>query len=108
MPIYDDIRLSMNSIRRLKDIDGIKLLLSAWDEPRRGVDAYRVMNRSLEYLQRIDSAVTRAAERKGSDDLMQICKEAIKELGLPDMMANPLVCRSFLSSLKMAERGEEL
>ena len=105
MPIYDDIRLSMNSIRRLKDIDGIKHLLSAWDEPRRGEEAYDIMDRSLEYLQRIDRAVIRAAESKGSDDPMQICKEAIKELGLPDIMANPLVCRSFLSSLKMAERG---
>jgi hypothetical protein len=68
-----------------------------------GEDAYRIMDQGLDYLQRIHYAVVRAAERKASDDPMQICKEAIRDLGLPEMMANPLVCRSFLSSLKMPE-----
>jgi len=99
MPIYDDIHLSIGSIQRLRRMEGIKLLLSAWDEPRQGEDAYRIMDQGLDYLQRIHSAVIRAAERKGSDDPMQICSKAIRELGLPQMMANPLVCRSFLSSL---------
>jgi len=103
MPIYDDIQSSVKSIQRLRAIEGIKHLLSAWDDPRSGEDAYCVMDRGLDYLQRIHNAVVRAAERKASDDPMQICKEAIKELGLPEMMANSLVCRSFLSSLKMTE-----
>ena len=102
MPIYDDIHLSIGSIEKLKRIEGIKLLLSAWDEPRRGEDAYGIMDLGLDYLQRIHSSVIRAADRKGSDDPMQICNEAIRELGLPETMANPLVCRSFLSSLKMS------
>ena len=99
MPIYDDIRLSISSIQRLRRMEGIKLLLSAWDEPREGEDAYGIMDQSLNYLQRIHRTVIRAADRKGSDDPMEICSEAIKELGLPETMANPLVCRSFLSSL---------
>ena len=99
MPIYDDIHLSIRSIQRLRRIEGIKHLLSAWDEPRHGEDAYRIMDQGLDYLQRIHRSVIRAAERKGSDNPMEICGEAIKELGLPPMMANPLVYRSFLSSL---------
>ena len=99
MPIYDDIKCSMASIQRLKAIEGINLLLSAWDEPRQGEDAYRIMDQGLDYLQRIHRSVIRAAERKGSDNQMEICSEAVRELGLPEMMANPLVCRSFLSSL---------
>ena len=99
MPIYDDIKSSMASIQRLKAIEGINLLLSAWDEPRQGEDAYRIMDQGLDYLQRIHRSVIRAAERKGSDNQMEICSEAVRELGLPEMMANPLVCRSFLSSL---------
>ena len=106
MPIYDDIKSSMASIQRLKAIEGINLLLSAWDEPREGEDAYGIMDRGLDYLQRIHSAVIRAAYRKGYDDPIQICSEAVRELGLPQMMANPLVCRSFLSSLKTPKKEE--
>ena len=87
----------------MRAIEGIKYLLSAWDDPRSGGDAYRIMDQGLDYLQRIHNAVVRAAEGKASDDPMQICKEALRELGLPEMMANPLVCRSFLSSLKIPE-----
>ena len=57
------------------------------------------MDQGLDYLQRIHRSVIRAAENKGSDDPMQICRQALKELGLPETMANPLVCRSFMSSL---------
>ena len=101
MPIYDDILLSIVSIQRLRRMEGIKLLLSAWDGPRWGEDSYRIMDQGLDYLHRIHRAVIRAAESKGSDDPMQICTEAIRELGLRQMMANPLVCRSFLSSLRI-------
>ena len=44
MPIYDDIESSVRSIQRLKAIEGIEVLLSAWDEPRFGDDAYRIMD----------------------------------------------------------------
>jgi hypothetical protein len=53
MPIYDDILASVRSIQRLKAIEGIKVLLSAWDMPRFGEDAYRIMDQGIDYLQRI-------------------------------------------------------
>ena len=48
MPIYQDILASVRSIKRLKCVQGIKFLLSAWDEPRLDGDAYRVMDEGLE------------------------------------------------------------
>ncbi len=57
MPIYQDIQASVRSIQRLKSMQGIKFLLSAWDEPRLDGDAYRVMDEGLEYLQSIHNAV---------------------------------------------------
>jgi hypothetical protein len=80
-------------------MEGIKLLLSAWDEPREGEDAYGIMDQGLDYLQRIHSAVIKVAENKGSNNSMQICRQTLRELGLQEITANPLVCRSFLSSL---------
>jgi len=102
MPIYQEILASVQSIQRLKRIDGIGHLLSAWDEPRAGGEAYRIMGRGLEYLQHIHKSVLRAAGGMGSPteiDPMDLCRQVIVEMGLPLHMANPLVARSFMSSL---------
>jgi len=108
MPIYDDILASVRSIQRLRAIEGIEVLLSAWDEPRFGEDAYRVMDRGLGYLQRIHDAVIRSAEATYSQDGMELCRRIVRELGLPEMMANPLTARSFQSSLKILDRRDIL
>lgn len=108
MPIYDDILASVRSIARLRAIDGVKVLLSAWDEPRFGDDARRIMDQGLGYLQRIHDAVIRSAEASSSQDGMELCRRTVEELGLPEMMANPLTARSFLSSLKIIDRRDIL
>jgi glyoxylase-like metal-dependent hydrolase (beta-lactamase superfamily II) len=103
MPIYQDILASVRSVKRLASIPDIKLLLAAWDEPRPGEEAYRIMNKGLGYLQRIHSGVLRAAREDPAlveQDFMQLCKKALAELGLPPFMANPLVAASFRSSLR--------
>jgi hydroxyacylglutathione hydrolase len=107
MPIYDDILASVRSIQRLKAIEGIKVLLSAWDEPRFGEDAYRIMDEGLSYLQRIHAAVIKSAVAS-SQDPMEICRRIVKELCLPEMMANPLTARSFQSSLSILDRKDLL
>lgn len=102
MPIYQDIAESVRSIQRLKGIAGIEHLLAAWDEPRAGGEAYRVMDRGLEYLQQIHKAVLRAAGGMGSSaeiDQLELCRRVVTEMGLPLHMANPLVAMSFMSSL---------
>jgi hydroxyacylglutathione hydrolase len=107
MPIYQDILASVRSIQRLKSMPGIKFLLSAWDEPRLGGDAYRVMDEGLGYLQSIHHAVLKVAGDKRPDagpDSMQFCSRVLTELGLPAAMANPLVAGSFQSSLKLSDQ----
>jgi hypothetical protein len=39
---------------------------------------------------------------------MELCRRTIGELGLPEMMANPLTARSFQSSLKILDRRDIL
>ena len=102
MPIYQDILASVQSIRRLKRIEGIKLLLSAWDGPLAGGEAYPVMDRGLEYLQQIHKSVPRAAGGMSSSaeiDPMELCRRVAAEMELPFHMTNPLVARTFMSSL---------
>jgi glyoxylase-like metal-dependent hydrolase (beta-lactamase superfamily II) len=111
MPIYQDILASVQSIQSLSRMQGIKFLLSAWDEPRSNGEAYRAMDEGLGYLQRIHSAVLKVAGDAGQDkglDSMELCRRTLAELGLPEAMANPLVARSFQSSLKLLDQKDLL
>lgn len=108
MPIYDDPLASVKSIKKLRAIVGIKVLLSAWDQPREGVQTYLIMDESLRYLQRIHEAVIKISSEQISRDQptldsMELTKRVLNELGLPEMMANPMVVRSFQANLKVSD-----
>lgn len=101
MPIYDDPLASVKFIQRLKAIVGIKVLLSAWDQPREGEQADRIMEESMRYIQRIHGAVIKISGQQPTLAPMELTRGVLKELGLPDTMANPMVARTFLASLKV-------
>jgi len=108
MPIYDDLLSSVQSVRRLRGIEGVRLLLSAWDDPRSGAEARRIIDEGLLHLQRIHAAVIRVAGSAPSLDRGELCRRTLRELGLPEAMANPLTCRSFASSLELLHRRDLL
>jgi len=108
MPVYEDIRASALSIQRLMSVQGIRVLLSAWDEPRPGVEAYRSMDGGLDYLQRIHNAVIKVADPDVRLDSMELCRRALEALGLPKAMANPLVAKSFQASLSLLDQRDLL
>ena len=111
MPIYQDILASVRSIQRLRRMQGIKFLLSAWDDPRLDGDTYRVMDEGIRYLQSIHNAVLKVAGDRGPDaglDPMELCRRVLAELDLPLAMANPLVAGSFQSSLKLSDQQDLL
>ena len=106
----------MKSIERLEALPDIKVLLSAWDEPRREGDARRVLSEGRGYLERIHETVLEVAgeglqqERRDARlnplqemGRMDICRKVLVRLGLPLVMANPLVVASFQSSLMAFE-----
>jgi len=96
MPVYDDFRSTLRSLRRLREIEGIEVLLSSWDQPRKGAEVYRVMDESIDYLERIDAAV-REISPETPDNPMELCRRMVQKLNLPAFVANPLVARSFMS-----------
>lgn len=104
MPIYQDILESVRSIQKLATILKIKFLLAAWDEPRSGSEAYRIMDEGLQYLQRIHSSVLKVAGTNPGISPMELCRRTLEQLGLPQIMANPLVAASFQSSLKTGNK----
>jgi hydroxyacylglutathione hydrolase len=105
MPIYQDILESFCSLEKLACIPEIKLLLAAWDEPRRDSEAYRILEEGRQYLQRIHSSVLKEARENPGISPMELCLCTLEILGLPQIMANPLVAASFQASLKA--QGQE-
>ena len=61
LPIYDDSLESGRSIEKLKAMEGIQVLLSAWDEPREGSLIERIMAEGQKYLSRIHKAVLKVS-----------------------------------------------
>jgi hydroxyacylglutathione hydrolase len=103
LPIYEDIVASVDSIKRLERIKNIETLLSSWEAPLSG---YKLIEKrigdSILYLRRIHEAVLKA-KAQGSEDLMNLCRFVVNEIGLPPSAANPLVARSFASNLAAME-----
>jgi hydroxyacylglutathione hydrolase len=107
IPVYDDAVGSIKSVKRLRGISGIRFLLSAWDEPSRGADAYKKMDMALEYLMKVDEAVL-AAAIGGEADLMTIAQRTAATLGLPPQAVTPLLARTLATNLMSRELKEPL
>jgi hypothetical protein len=103
IPIYEDITESVRSLERLKGLRGIDHLLAAWDKPRQGREVNETITAGLQTLQRIHTIVTGLAGEQASADPMELCRRALAALGMPPALANPLIARSFLSSLKVKD-----
>ncbi len=100
LPIYDDFTGSIHSIEMLMGVEDVELLLSSWDEPQKGENVHKKMFESLDYLQNIQGIVKKVASGNSSSEPMEFCRAVLKELGLPELAANPIVARSFQANLK--------
>jgi hypothetical protein len=98
MPIYDDPLVLIESVKKLKAFNNVKVLLSSWDEPRTGDLAAKVMKDGIKYIESLHNAVIEVAKANPTKD--ELCKRVLKMLNLPPFMENPLVARSFASSLR--------
>jgi len=110
LPIYDDVVASVESIKKLKGIDGVKVLLSSWDDPREGDPVYQRMDDGLQYLQRIHEAVITVASDNPSlaSNDAELCTRVLVELGFPAQAANPIVAQSFGANVKVIEQRDLL
>jgi len=104
LPVYDDALASAQSVIRLRRLTGIRVLLSAWDEPRKGEEAYRRMDRAVGYLQQIHEAVRAHAGTGSPADLMEFTRKTAAALGLPPQAVNPLLTRTFMANLRLRDR----
>lgn len=102
LPVYDDVLASVRSIKRLRELPRIRVLLPAWDEPGTGRDVYQRMDRALAYLQQIHEAVL-ANVNTGYPDMMELTRKTAATLGLPPRAVNPLLARTFAANLRIRD-----
>jgi len=102
IPVYEDALASVQSVQRLRKLSGIKILLSAWDEPKCGREAYLQMDRAALWLQEIHEAVL---ENAGTDspDLMDLTKKTVAAIGLPPQAVNPRFARTIAANLRVRD-----
>ncbi|GAM08593.1 putative metallo-hydrolase YqgX [Geobacter sp. OR-1] len=94
LPIYDDYRTSVATLERLQGLQGVELLLEAWQEPRAAIPSSRLAE-GLAWLQAVDTAIRQAGGEE--QDAMALCRQVVTKLGLSPLAVNPLVARSFCS-----------
>ena len=104
LPVYDDALASVKSVQRLRGLTGIRALLSAWDRPAEGADAYRKMDLALHYLQTVHEAVLASAGQGSPPDLMELTQKTAAALGLPPGVVNPLLARTFAANMRERDR----
>jgi hydroxyacylglutathione hydrolase len=103
LPVYEDAAASVQSVKKLRRLKGIRVLLSSWDEPRSGDAAYQQMDKALDYLQKIHTAVLSSAT-DGSDDLMALTRKTAATLLLPPQAVTPLMARTFSANLCIRDK----
>jgi glyoxylase-like metal-dependent hydrolase (beta-lactamase superfamily II) len=101
LPIYEDVNDSIESIEKLMMIKGVQTLLASWDDPRRNESAYETMTQGINYLKHIHETVHEVYNEKSKvvKDPLEFTKLVLKELGLHEMVANPIIVRSFKSNM---------
>lgn len=103
LPIYDDVTISVESIKKLRNIEGVKSLLASWADPKKEGEIHKIMDDGLGYLQGIHDTILRISDENILSNPMRLCKQMVKDLGLPEVAVNPLVANSFASHLKIRD-----
>lgn len=104
LPIYDNLADCVSSIHKLRNMGKVETLCSSWEDPLKGAEIIvRRGDQALAYLEKIHESVLRAREQ-GKEDLMELCRQVIGELGLPPFAANPLTARALASSLSLGDK----
>ena len=93
LPIYDNVAKGAASVRKLKGLSPVNVLLSAWDEPREGIAVREKMDQSIGYLEKIHRTIQSIPDAR-TLQREELCRRVVDILKLPADAVNPLVIRS--------------
>ena len=103
VPIYEDVATSIESIKKLKQIKGLKILMASWDDPQFGAGVYPSMDAGLQWFQQIHEAVLAETAGSGALDPNDLCARVLKRLGFPEIPLVPIVVTSIQAHLKLTD-----
>lgn len=103
-PVYEDVRASVASVRKLRAIPDVRHLLPSWDEPRQGAAVYPRMDEGLQYFQRIHDAVRTCSGKSVEPDPLETARCVLKEISLPPALASPIVAGSIAAHLGLRKK----
>jgi hydroxyacylglutathione hydrolase len=99
LPIYVDPRASIESIKKLQKMPGVRYLFSSWHEPLTGEVISKVMEEGIQFIERIDAIVKELEKAKPSASLEELSLLALERLGIKAKKVLPMVQTSFGSHL---------
>jgi glyoxylase-like metal-dependent hydrolase (beta-lactamase superfamily II) len=104
IPIYEEVAVSIESIKKLKQIKGLEILMASWDDPQLGAGVYPSMDAGLQWFQQIHEAVL--TETAGSDafDTDDLSARVLKRLGFPEIPLVPMVVTAISAHLKLLDQ----
>jgi glyoxylase-like metal-dependent hydrolase (beta-lactamase superfamily II) len=103
VPIYEDVVTSIESIKKLKQIEGLKILMASWDDPQFGAGVYSSMDAGMQWFQQIHEAVLAETAGSGASDPNDLCARVLKRLGFSEIPLVPIVVTSIQAHLKLTD-----
>jgi len=101
LPIYVNPQTSIESIRKLQRVPGVRYLFSSWHEPLSGDSITTIMEEGIRYIERIDEIVADLSRTMGSTpSLEELSLLALERMGIKAKKVLPMVMTSFGSHLK--------
>ncbi|MBN2196063.1 MAG: MBL fold metallo-hydrolase [Polyangiaceae bacterium] len=106
LPVYDDALESARSVARLSELGDVRVLLSAWDEPRQGESAARALAAGAAVIASVHETVREISAQGAYDGCnpMDLTRRTVECLGLPPSFANPMVTRTVIGHWRHRER----
>jgi len=106
VPIYEDVATSVASIKKLKEIKGLEILIASWDDPQFGAGVYPAMDQGLQWFQQIHEAVLAETDGPGDADPKDLSARVLKRLGFPEIPLVPIVVTSIGAHLKLLDHKD--
>ena len=105
LPIYDDVAATVESLKKLREIPGIEILLPSWGEPVFGQHASEAIERGMEYVRQIHDAVLDVGNHYGFEEPLSFCAHVQRKIGLEHVEPNPILARTFMAHLEPKARN---
>jgi len=103
LPIYSDVFVTIQSIKKLKAVKRLKALFSSWHDPIQGEKVSQTMDEALAYMQRVHELVRKKNADEPSLEPKELTIRVLKDLRIPENLVNPIVITTIEAHRKVSQ-----